>query len=182
MYIPQGFFGTQGSCFKVTTSSINGDGLITTGSFVSGGVIFDYYQFEMLDSDTAGYTAFTASLNVLSGSTGQAKVLIVGGGGSSGRRQVFFTPQGSSISYQNDYPGGGGAGGVVYYNNFPISSGSYEIGVASATTGTTGASGSQGENSYIKLPNNFVTGISQGLISTRSENSAEKRHLGRTQL
>ena len=156
MYIPSTFFSTQGSCITATTTSITGSGAITSGTFVSASVLYQYYQFEMTNSDTAGLTPFTASLNVLSGSTGQAKVLIVGGGGSSGRRQVVFTPDGSGFSYQNDYPGGGGAGGVVYYDNFPLSSGSYEIGVASATTGTTGASGSKGGDSYVKLPNNFV--------------------------
>jgi hypothetical protein len=153
MYIPLTFFGSQGSCITATTTSITGSGLITTGSFISGGYYWQYYQFEMTDLTATGLTPFTASLNILSGSTGQAKLLVVAAGGTAGRRQQYFNP-GGTITYQTDYSGGGGAGGVVYYDNFTLASGSYEIGVANATPGNGGATGSTGNNSYIKLPNN----------------------------
>jgi hypothetical protein len=149
MYIPVTFFGTQGSCFTTTTTSISGSGLITTGSFLSGGFVWDYYQFETLDYSDIIYTSFTASLNILSGSTGQAKLLIVGAGGAGGN--------GTTPNAGNYAAGGGGGGGVVYYNQFPLSSGSYEIAVGGATPppGQT-ATGSNGRNSYIKLPNNYT--------------------------
>lgn len=149
MYIPITFFGTQGSCFRTTTSTISGSGLITTGSFVSGGFVWDYYKFETLDYTNPTYQSFTASLNILSGSTGQAKLLIVGAGGAGGSGG---TP--SAVDYA---AGGGGGGGVVYYNNFPLTSGSYEIGVGGATTQISAfATGSNGRNSYIKLPNTLT--------------------------
>jgi hypothetical protein len=148
MYIPITFFGSQGSCFTTTTSTISGSGTITTGSFVSGGFVWDYYQFQTTDYTDPTYTAFTASLNILTGSTNQAKLLIVGGGGAGG----------SGGSPSSDFSaGGGGGGGVVYYNNFPITSGSYEIGVGGATTQISSlAIGNNGRNSYIKLPNNLT--------------------------
>ena len=156
MYIPSTFFSSQGSCISASASSIAGNGLITSGIFLSGSVLYQYYQFETQDYSSTAYPAFTASLNILSGTTGQAKILIVAAGGTGGRPQQYFTPQGSSISYQSGYSGGGGGGGVVYYNNFPLSSGSYEIGVANANPAPNSASGSQGSNSYIKLPNNII--------------------------
>jgi len=152
MYIPTTFFGSQGSCFTITTSTISGSGLITTGSFVSGGVYWDYYKFETADYTDPTYQSFTASLNILSGSTGQAKILIVGAGGAGGSGNSGF-----GIDPQNFAAAGGGGGGVVYYNQFPIISGSYEIGVAGATTQINAlATGSNGINSYIKLPNNLT--------------------------
>jgi hypothetical protein len=145
MYIPVTFFGTQGSCFTTTTTSISGSGLITTGSFISGGIYWDYYQFEMSDIDDTTLTSFTASLNILSGSTGQGKLLVVGAGGSG-------------VNAGSSYPfgaGGGGGGGVVYYNNFPISSGSFEIGIGKATAPAgQNSAGVLGQPSYVKLPNN----------------------------
>ena len=125
MYIPQGFFGTQGSCFRVTTSSITGSGLITTGSFVSGGVIWDYYKFENTINPISNSSSFVASLNVLSGSTGQAKLFLVGGGGAGG----YGADYDGAAAGSSTAAGGGGGGGIVYYDNFPISSGSYNISV-----------------------------------------------------
>jgi hypothetical protein len=166
MYIPTTFFGSQGSCFEITTSNISGSGLITTGSFISGGVYWDYYKFEMTDKEDANLTAFTASLNILSGSTGQAKILIVGGGGTGA--QTGNVEDGSDGQWAVVTTGGGGAGGVVYYNNFPISSGSYTIGIGKATSGPGGfyggsnvaqfvsglTAGLLGQPSWIKLPDN----------------------------
>lgn len=138
MYIPTSFFSSQGSCITATTSTITGSGTITTGSFVSGGFVWDYYQFEMTDKTNASLTSFTASLNILSGSTGRAKLLIVGGGGTGADANATSIGVGTFPninSYLVYAGGGGGGGGVVYYNNFPISSGSYEIGVGAATSG-----------------------------------------------
>ena len=148
MYIPSTFFSSQGACIVSSTNTISGSGLITSGTFASGSVLYQYYKFETADYTDPTYQSFTASLNILSGSTGQAKLLIVGAGGAGG--------SGGAIS-ANFAAGGGGGGGVVYYNNFPISSGSFEIAVGGATTQiNAGATGSSGRNSYIKLPNNIT--------------------------
>ena len=162
MYIPSTFFGTQGSCITATTTSITGSGAITTGSFISGGLYWQYYQFEMTDNENSALTSFTASLNILSGSTGQAKILIVGGGGTGA--QTGNVDDGSIRAWEVVTSGGGGAGGVVYYDNFPISSGSYTIGIGKATSGPGGFSGNigggnfttgkLGQPSWIKLPDN----------------------------
>jgi len=146
MYIPVSFFGAQSSCLNITTSTISGSGFITTGSFISGGYLWDYYQFQTTDYTDPTYGSYTASFNVLSGLTNQAKLLIVGAGGAGG----------SGGSPAGDFAaGGGGGGGVVYYDTFPLSSGNYEIGVGGATTQISSlATGSNGRNSYVKLPNN----------------------------
>jgi hypothetical protein len=149
MYIPATFFSTQGSCVIATTTSITGSGTITTGSFISGGFYWDYYQFENTANLTSVSSSFSASLNILSGSTGQAKLLIVAGGGAGGYAAGVPCP----VTFASTAAGGGGAGGVVYYNQFPISSGSYEI-VVGAGGGNAG--GRSGSNSYIKLTNDFV--------------------------
>ena len=152
MYIPVTFFSTQGSCFTTTTTSISGSGNISTGSFVSGGFVWDYYKFETADYTDPTYQSFTASLNILSGSTGQAKMLIVGAGGAGGTGNNIIGRPAADFA-----AGGGGGGGVVYYNQFPLSSGSYEIAVGGATTQINAeATGSNGRNSYIKLPNNIT--------------------------
>lgn len=150
MYIPSTFFGSQGACIVASTNTISGSGLITSGTFASGSVLYQYYKFETQDYTDPTYQSFTASLNILSGSTGQAKLLIVGAGGAGG--------SGNNTPSSADFAaGGGGGGGVVYYNNFPISSGSFEIAVGGATTQISAAStGSNGRNSYIKLPNNIT--------------------------
>lgn len=152
MYIPTTFMASQGSCFRVTTSTISGSGLITSGSFISGGVFWDWYRFATADYTDPTYQSFTASLNILSGSTGQAKLLIVGAGGAGGSGANIIGQPASDFA-----AGGGGGGGVVYYNNFPISSGSYEIAVGGATTQINSFStGSNGRNSYVKLPKNIT--------------------------
>ena len=92
MYIPTTFMSTQGSCISASVSTISGSGLITSGTFVSASVLYQYYQFETADYTDPTYQSFTASLNILSGSTGQAKLLIVGAGGSGGSG---FTPNGN---------------------------------------------------------------------------------------
>jgi hypothetical protein len=156
MYIPTSFFSSQGACISASVSSISGSGLITTGTFVSASISWSYVQFEMTDKTDTSLTAFTASLNILSGSTGQAKILIVGGGGSGGNgASINYQPPSSTIPYNIEVAGGGGGGGIVYYNNFPLSSGSFEIGVANAVA-RGAVSGSVGRNSYVKLPNNIT--------------------------
>jgi hypothetical protein len=162
MYIPTTFFSTQASCFEVTTTA--GDGKVTTGSFVSGGVFWDYYQFETFDIDNPSFSSITASLNILSGSTNQAKILIVGGGGTGANSSGTVRPINNDFNYTVTSAGGGGGGGVVYYDNFPLISGSYEIGVGGAVSGQilcpgceTGViCGKIGNSSYLKLPNNTI--------------------------
>lgn len=164
MYIPTTFFSSQGACISASVSSITGSGLITSGTFQSGSVLYQYYQFEMSDNTNPALTAFTASLNILSGSTGQAKILIVGGGGTGGNGNSGFVLSQNGPTYTTLAAGGGGAGGVVYYNQFPLSSGSYEIGIGNAIDGQSVALGTWsgavvgkiGKPSYIKLPNNII--------------------------
>jgi hypothetical protein len=153
MYIPSTFFSSQGACIEISATSISGSGGFLSGSFVSQSISWSYIQFETFDYTNTAYPSYTASLNILSGSTGQAKVLIVAGGGTGGgEAKTFFAP----IEYLTQFSGGGGAGGVVYYDNFPLSPGTYEIGVAGAQVALNGASGSKGFDSYIKLPNNII--------------------------
>jgi hypothetical protein len=123
MYIPVTFFSTQGSCVIATVTSISGTGTITTGSFVSGGFVWDYYKFQNTIDPVSYSSSFVAKFNVLSGSTVQAKLFLVAGGGAGGYG-ADYDPGGSSDATAG---GGGGGGGIVYYNNFPISSGSYDI-------------------------------------------------------
>lgn len=140
---------SQGACFNVTTTAISGSGTITTGSFVSGSILYKYYKFE----GTTGGDDFTASLNILSGSTGQAKLLLVGGGGTGADQTSFIN---GGTTYDVEAAGGGGGGGVVYYNQIPISSGSYLIQVAGEQRNlSTNGRGNNGKNTTFKLVNNF---------------------------
>lgn len=129
MYIPTSFFSSQGSCITATTSTITGSGTVTTGSFISGGFVWDYWQFnntaDPINSNSSSLE-FSASFNILSGSTGQAKLFLVGGGGAGGYGacNISTPPQCDPTA-----AGGGGGGGVVYYNQFPLASGSYIISV-----------------------------------------------------
>jgi hypothetical protein len=148
MYIPTTFMSSQGACISASVTSITGSGLITSGTFSSASVLYQYYKFEMSDNNDPALTSFTASLNILSGSTGQAKLLVVGGGGTGADQGAIA----AGFTYTVESAGGGGAGGVVYYNQIPIQSGSYQIGIAKAQ----GTVGSNGYNSYFKLTNNFV--------------------------
>lgn len=133
MYIPLTFFGSQGSCITATTTTTSGTGSVTTGSFISGGFYWQYYQFNNNANTNLSTASFVASLNIISGSTSQAKLLVVGGGGGGG-----YNPGDSCINPYIDTAGsagGGGGGGVVYYDQFSISSGSYEISVAAGGRG-----------------------------------------------
>lgn len=150
--------GTQGSCFEVTTSTIAGNGNITSGSFVSASTLWNWYKFQMNDSLDYTLTSLTASLNILSGSTGQAQLILIGAGGAG-------------ANVQSDGAAGGGAGGgVVYYNQFTLTSGSYEIGVPKANIlDGTNTPGPKGGNAYFKAKYNvppfsssFVVGYGGG--------------------
>lgn len=161
MYIPSTFFSTQGSCIIATTTITSGTGSVTTGSFLSGGVYWDYYQFNNNADFNLSTASFGVNLNILSGSTSQAKLLVVGGGGGGG-----YNP-GSSCS--NPYidtlgsAGGGGGGGVVYYDQFALSSGSYEISVGSG--GRSDTIGFNGSVSYINNKSFQYTPFTSSLIT-----------------
>jgi hypothetical protein len=147
MYIPTSFFSSQGACITATTTSITGSGAITTGSFISGGVYWQYYQFaNTLDPVTSASVnlSFQATLNILSGSTGQAKLFLVAGGGAGG----YASDENPSIADTSACSGGGGGGGIVYYNNFPLASGSYAISVGAGGGNplNSGIQGRQGAN------------------------------------
>jgi len=141
MYIPSTFFGTQGSCITATTTSITGSGGVSTGSFISGGVYWQYYKFENTINPISFSSSFEATLNILSGSTGQAKLFLVAGGGAGG----YGADINPSIADTSTAAGGGGGGGIVYYDNFPLASGSYLISVG-AGGGNPGNPGRNGGN------------------------------------
>jgi hypothetical protein len=157
MYIPSTFFSSQGACISASVSPITGSGVITSGSFISASVLYQYYKFEMSDLEGYALTPFTASLNILSGSTAQAKLLIVGAGGSGGSG----SPGGSFVA-ADFAAGGGGGGGIVYYNQLPITSGSYRIEVGSATLpppGTVGAKGKDSKFYYTNVYTPFTSSV-----------------------
>jgi hypothetical protein len=141
MYIPTTFYGTQGACITATITKTAGTGSVTSGSFFSASVVWNYIQFENTVDPNNVSSSFEATLNILSGSTGQAKLLVVAGGGAGGYGACVLAPS----SCNSTAAGGGGGGGVVYYDNFPIASGSYTISVG-AGGGDNGAPGRQGAN------------------------------------
>jgi hypothetical protein len=164
MYIPLTFFGSQGSCITATVTSITGSGGISTGSFLSGGVYWDYYKFENTTNPNASTASFIGKLDILSGSTTQAKILVVGGGGGGG-----FNPGDSCINPYIDTlgsAGGGGGGGVVYYDQFSLSSGSYEISVgAGGSAAGAGRIGGNGSVSYLKNKSYEYTPFTSSFIT-----------------
>ena len=98
-----------------------------SGSFVSGGIQYDFISF----SNTAG-SPESRTLNVFSGNTTDAKLLLIGGGGAGGWDDNAGADAG----------GGGGAGQVIFVNNLSMSSGSY--GVTIGRGGTAPSSGQKG--------------------------------------
>ena len=95
MYIPSMFFGQGVSC--VTATSNGG----ISGSMTCGGVDWEYHLFT--GSVFEDFTQYQFS--ILSGSTTQAKVFVLGGGG------------GGSIAANLVSGSGGGAGALQYVNN-----------------------------------------------------------------
>lgn len=126
MYIPTSFFSSQGACITASFSTISGSGLVTSGSFVSQSISWSYVQFENTVNPITSSSlnlSFQAKLNIISGSTGRAKLLLVAGGGAGGYGACVLAPS----SCNSTAAGGGGGGGIVYYDNFPLASGSYNI-------------------------------------------------------
>ena len=111
MYIPSLLFGGKSDCVAVT-------GTTASGSFQSGSEIWDYYKFTNPGS---------ASIEVLNGSTVNARIFMVAGGGGGG---VSFTNTIGGLS-----AGGGGAGGVVY-TSATLGVGTYPIYVGDGGTGS----------------------------------------------
>ena len=151
MYIPTSFFGAGQGCITATGG--------ITGSYISGGILWKYHQF-----DASTYT--TSSFNVISGSTLYGKLLIVGGGGSGGA--------GGGTNLGTTAAGGGGAGGVVYYEQFPILTGSYSINVGKGGTGVFGQAvggtyianqGNNGATSSVQFPYGAYPPFSSSLLT-----------------
>lgn len=149
MYIPTSYFSSQGSCITTTTSIVNGNGKVTSGSFYSSSQVYNWLKFEMNNITSSALTSLTASLTISTGSTLQGRLLVVGGGGS-GTTTGSFVYQ--SQTYVVNSAAGGGGGGVVEYYNFPLTPGVYEIGVGAASprANTTFLTGSKGNSSYFK--------------------------------
>jgi hypothetical protein len=124
MYIPFSYFGGGSNCINATGG--------ITGSYISGSQVWKYHKFN---------TTGSASFDIISGNTNNAKLLIVGGGGAAGRCST-----GTSVSFDN--AGGGGAGGVFYAYNLALSSGSYSLYIGDGGLVT----GSNGEDSWFQYP------------------------------
>jgi len=144
--------GTFGACITASVTPINGNGVATSGSFLSGSEIWDWMKFEMTHLTSSTLTSYTASLNIISGAVSNVNLLIVGGG-AGGSTTGSIYPLGSSIAYTVDSASPGGGGGIVYYNNLTLSPGTYEIGVGAAAQkgtpdGTNAWTGSNGNDSY----------------------------------
>lgn len=146
MYIPTSFFSNQGACLEYTTSLVSGNGIISSGSFYSGSQVWYYLKYEMTDKTNASLTSSVFNLNILSGSSAQVQLFMVGGGGGGSAGGTLT----STYTYNFCAAGGGGGGGIVYYDKFFLSSGSYEIGVGAAAAGgnNTFLTGSMGKNTY----------------------------------
>jgi hypothetical protein len=125
MYIPSSFFSSQGACISSSVTYVTGSGGITSGSFVSASITWSYIQFVNTIDPVSNSSSFEATLNITSGSTGQAKLFLVAGGGAGGYGGCVPAP----VSCNSTAAGGGGGGGIVYYNEFPLSVGSYNISV-----------------------------------------------------
>lgn len=153
MYIPFSFSGGSSFIAPVTASG----GL--TGSFISGGIQWQYHDF--LPSSSA---AISGSFTVTSGYTNNAKLLIVGGGGAGGG--VDNNQDGTVIG------AGGGGGGVIYFNNFTLEPGTYTVYVgAGGVGGIYNPFGNDrfptnGQNSSIVFGRYALVGIGGGVGST----------------
>jgi hypothetical protein len=84
----------------------------TSGSFVSGSDTWNYVSWFHTQT-----TNQTKTLQVLSGETNEARLLLIGGGGAGG-----WDDNASA-----DAGGGGGAGQVLVENNLTVVSGSYNV-------------------------------------------------------
>lgn len=126
MYIPVTYFSQQEACITASAAVTSGNGSITTGSYISGSTEYNWIQITNTTDPLVSMTPLTASFNIISGRTNQAKILLVGGGGGGAATDCWKFGDCGQIS-----GGGGGAGGVVYYNNFPLYTGSYTLYVGS---------------------------------------------------
>ena len=152
MYIPLTFFSSQGSCITATTSTTSGTGSVTTGSFISGGVYWEYYQFNNnAITEETNPQNYNVNFTILSGSTSQAKLFLVGAGGAGGLgKQTICTYSGEITA-----GGGGGGGGIVYYNNLALSPGTYQVSVG-VGGGNPSRPGRQGGNTTFNYTNSIM--------------------------
>lgn len=138
--------GTEDANFPYTSTALNtttsslliGNGFFTrsTGAIsATGGTI----------TTSGGNTihTFTTSgtFTVISGTTGNISILVVGGGGGGG-----------GVSAGGD--AGGGAGGVIYNATYSVTNGTHSV-----TVGSGGAAGSNGNNSIFET----LTAVGGGL-------------------
>lgn len=157
MYIPSAFFSSQAANLLLSASIATGSqfpGVVdtilpfSTGSFTSGSQTWNFLYFSQLQGgNSAKQFPNSGSITIFSGSTHQANIVIIGGGGGAGVETTLNRPA-----------AGGGGGGIVRYSNFPLVPGTYEIvvGGGGVITNATTGSGTNGQNSYIKLPNNQI--------------------------
>ena len=149
MYIPVSYFSTRGACITTETSTIGGSGIVTSGSFYSSSQVYNWLKFEMSNLTSSALQSAVFSLTISTGSTQDARIVVVAGGGSGTTTGSFSD---GSQTFNVRSAAGGGGGGVVQYSKFPLSPGVYEIGVGAASpiANTTFLTGSKGNNSYFK--------------------------------
>jgi hypothetical protein len=162
MYIPQGFMGTFGACITASVTPISGNGLATSGSFLSGSDIYDFIKFEQSSLTDTTLSTYIANINIISGAVNNVNLLIVGGGGGGQiTGNIYSDSWPSGYTYTVDNAGGGGAGGVVYYNNLSLAPGTYQIGVgAAAKYGIATVTGGSPGTYYVQ--NNLTGSVGNG--------------------
>jgi hypothetical protein len=116
---------------KAFNSCISASGGDEIGTFYSGSQVWRYHKFTTLG---------TGSFTIHSGSTSEAKVLLIGGGGGGGRTTNTNQPSGIEAS---NHAGGGGAGGVLFLE-YSLNSRTYDLFV-----GDGGESNENGEDTQM---------------------------------
>lgn len=158
MYIPSSFFSSQGACISASVTTTSGTGSVTSGSFVSASITWSYIQiFNGSDETGPNPVNYNANFTIHSGSTSQAKLLLVGAGGAGGQGQQTICVYSGELTAA----GGGGGGGVVYYDNFPLAPGTYQVsvGVGGGGCGTPGRNGGNTTFNYSTRWSPFPTSL-----------------------
>ena len=158
LYIPT-TFGASGNATIIASGStsisgtigMNGGWPLQQDYFVSNSVTYSYWMWQAVfpnDATTGSNqnrTTNIATFDILSGSSFNARLLLIGGGGGLGGGQAIYEPLNGWVGGGLAL-GGGAAGGVVEFNNFPLLQGHYNI-VAGA-----GGDGISGISSSITIP------------------------------
>jgi len=133
MFIPYSFFGGEDLQVIEATGG-------TTYDIWSGSFIWRLHDFTTPDKTT---TIDTFTVN--SGSTDEARILVVAAGGTAGQAGFYDSGTGAKVTRGS----GGGGGGVKLFNSQTITTGSYTvtIGGDAPDLGLTGRPGKTGSGS-----------------------------------